>query len=168
MCSSPFYFFYFVINAVIQCLYSNPEGLNCDHLHKENMSECKDMSDWCLLLLTNLEYCPWTEVGFINTTPRRLMLPVPAAERMNQNLIWLWCIIFILATAPLKTRLTKFKRFKQAKTLQTVQENMGEYIDYIYCSFTIWWLDITYYSVCSTFNCCCCGELCKYLDKLIF
>lgn len=69
----------------------------------------------CPLLLTNLEHRPRTggfwspplmaPVCIINRALRRLILPVPAGKkRMNQNLIWLWCIIFILASAtdPLK------------------------------------------------------------------
>lgn len=74
-------------------------------------------------------------VCFINRAPRRLILPVPAAKkkRMNQNLIWLWCIIFILAgaTDPVKTQQPispHFKRFKLAKTLETARECVPKFL----------------------------------------
>lgn len=87
-------------------------------------------------------------VCFINRAPRRLIFLVPAAKRkkrMNQNLIWLWCIIFILAgaTDSLKTQQPispHFKRFKLAKTLETAQECVQKFLcwEHIYCTFTVY------------------------------
>lgn len=104
-----------VVSVVV---FSN-KGNKGNHVFFLNICTNDSLSSPCHLpwaLFMNLYLM--APVCIINRALRRLILLVPAGKkRMNQNLIWLWCIIFILASAtdPLRTQRfipPYFKRFK--------------------------------------------------------